>query len=256
VAQHVLAQPRGVLNAPVAGIARAAQVSQPTVIRFCRSLGCEGLPDFKLRLAASLTGAVPVAHSRVSGDDSSTELGAKVLGNTASAILRVRDQLNRDSIDRAIGLLNAAGRIDFHASALNGPVAQDAQFKFMRLGLPSHAYTDARLQALAASTLAAGDVVVLIGSTGTAGGASGRTGELVAVADMARERGARIIAITAGQSALAKKADVALAVDPEEDPEQQLPMISRVLQLLVIDILAVGVSMRREGAGLTAHAHR
>ena len=256
VAQHVLAQPRGVLNEPVAEIARAAQVSQPTVIRFCRSLGCEGLPDFKLRLAASLTGAVPVAHSRVSGDDSSTELGAKVLGNTASAILRVRGQLNRDGIDRAIGLLNAAGRIDVHASALNGPVAQDAQYKFMRLGLPAHAYTDTRLQALAAGTLAAGDVVVLIGGAGAAGGTGGRAGELVAVADTARERGARVIAITAGQSALAKKADVVLAVDPAEDPDKQLPMISRILQLLVIDILAVGVSMRREGAGLTAHAHR
>ncbi len=251
VAQHVLAHPRSALNEPVAGIARAAQVSQPTVIRFCRTLGCEGLPDFKLRLASSLTGSVPVAHTRVSGEDSSAELGAKVLGNTASAILRVRDQLNRDGIDRAIALLNAAGRIDFHATGLNGPVAQDAQFKFMRLGIPSHAYPDARLQALAAGTLAAGDVVVLISH-----GGSGRSSELAAVADTARERGASVIAISAGQSPLAKKADVALVVDPPEDPDTPLPMISRILHLLVIDILAVGVSMRREGAGLTAHAHR
>lgn len=260
VAQHVLAHPRSALNEPVAEIARAAQVSQPTVIRFCRSLGCEGLPDFKLRLASSLTGSVPVAHMRVSGEDSSAELGAKVLGNTASAILRVRDQLNRDGIDRAIDLLNAAGRIDFHAAGLNGPVAQDAQFKFMRLGIPSHAYTDPRLQALAAGALAAGDVVVLIGGGSGAGGGSGRTtgrtNELTAVADTAREHGARIIAITAGQSPLVKRADVALVVEQPEDPDTQLPMISRILHLLVIDILAVGVSMRREGAGLTAHAQR
>ena len=249
VAQHVLAQPRGVMNEPVAEIARAAQVSQPTVIRFCRSLGCEGLPDFKLRLASSLTGSVPVAHTRVSGEDSTAELGAKVLGNTASAILQARDRLNRDGIARAIELLDAAGRIEFHAAGLNGPVAQDAQLKFMRLGLASHACTDARLQPLAAGTLAAGDVVVLI-----SGG--GRFNELTAVADTARARGARVIAITAGQSPWAKKADVALVVDPPEDPDTQLPMISRILQLLVIDILAVGVSMRREGGRLTAHAQR
>ena len=256
VAQHVLAQPRSVMNEPVAEIARAAQVSQPTVIRFCRTLGCEGLPDFKLRLASSLTGSVPVAHSLVSGSDSGAELGAKVLGNTASAILRVRNQLNRDAIARAIDLLNAAGRIEIHAGGLNGPVAQDAQLKFMRLGIASHACTDARLQVLAAGALAEGDVVVLVSGSGGGGGGAGRFNELTAVADTARARGARTIAITSGQSPVAKRADVALVVDPQEDPDTQLPMISRILHLLVIDILAVGVSMRREGAGLTAHGQR
>ncbi len=83
VADHVLAHPRSVLNDPVAEIARASQVSQPTVIRFCRSLGCEGLSDFKLRLASGLTGTVPVTHTQVTRDDSVLELGTKVLGNTA-----------------------------------------------------------------------------------------------------------------------------------------------------------------------------
>jgi len=58
VAEQVLAHPRSVLNQPIVEIARAAQVSQPTVIRFCRSIGCEGLSDFKLRLASGLTGTV------------------------------------------------------------------------------------------------------------------------------------------------------------------------------------------------------
>ncbi|HSW27338.1 MAG TPA: glucokinase, partial [Burkholderiaceae bacterium] len=86
VATYVLDNPRAALNDPIALIAQGAEVSQPTVIRFCRSLGCEGLSDFKLRLASGLTGTVPVTHTQVTGDDSSIELGAKVLGNTASAI--------------------------------------------------------------------------------------------------------------------------------------------------------------------------
>jgi glucokinase len=253
VAEHVLAHPRAALNGPIAEIARAAAVSQPTVIRFCRSLGCEGLSDFKLRLASGLTGTVPVTHTQVTGDDSSAELGAKVLGNTASAILQLRDQLNRDTIDRATELMNAAGRVDFHAVGQYGPVAQDAQFKFMRFGIASNAYTDARLQVLAAGVLQPGDVVVIISSTG-------RINELIEVADIARERGAKVVAITASQSPLAKKADLALIVDHQEDVNTQLPMVSRILHLLVIDILAVGVSMRREGAappaaGTRAPAH-
>ncbi|MBI5258443.1 MAG: glucokinase [Burkholderiales bacterium] len=245
VADHVLAQPRAAMNDPIADIARAAGVSQPTVIRFCRSLGCEGLSDFKLRLASGLTGTVPVTHTQVTGEDSSIELGAKVLGNTASAILQVRDHLNRDTIDRAIELLNAAGRIDFHAVGHYGPVALDAQYKFLRFGIPCNAYIDARLQLLAAGVLKAGDVVVIISS-------SGRINELLEVADTARERGAQVIAITASQSPLARKADLTLIVDHPEDANTQLPMVSRILHLLVIDILAVGVSMRRQGVDATA----
>jgi glucokinase len=74
---------------------------------------------------------------------------------------------------------------------------------------------------------------------------SGRMSELLEVADKARERGAYIIAITASQSPLARKADAALIVDHVEDISTHLPMISRILHLLVIDILAVGVAMQR-----------
>lgn len=247
VADLVLAQPRSVLSDPIAEIAQAAGVSQPTVIRFCRSLGCEGLSDFKLRLASGLTGTVPVTHTQVHARDSMLELGAKVLGNTASAILQLRSQLNRDTIDRAIDLLLSAGRIEFFALGHYGVVAQDAQFKFLRLGLPCGACTDPRLLPLTASVLREGDVAVVISS-------GGRLPELLQVVETAQERGARVVAITAGQSPLARKADAALIVDHVEDVATHLPMVSRILHLLAIDILAVGVAMRRDPgsiAGLT-----
>jgi glucokinase len=250
VADLVLAQPRSVLNDPIAEIARAAGVSQPTVIRFCRSLGCEGLSDFKLRLASGLTGTVPVTHTQVNTNDSMLELGAKVLGNTASAILQVRSHLNRDTIDRAIDMLLAAHRIEFFALGHYGVVAQDAQFKFLRFGMPCGAYTDPRLQLLAADVLREGDVAVVISS-------GGRLPELLAVVEKAQERGAKVVAITASQSPLAKKADATLIVDHIEDIATHLPMVSRILHLLVIDILAVGVAMRRSPdsiAALTAGA--
>ncbi|HET9822994.1 MAG TPA: glucokinase [Burkholderiaceae bacterium] len=238
VADHVLAHPRSVLNDPVAEIARAAQVSQPTVIRFCRSLGCEGLSDFKLRLASGLTGTVPVTHTQVTRDDSVLELGSKVLGNTASAVLQVRDHLNRESIDRAIALLRQARRVDCFAVGYYGSVAQDAQYKFLRLGLASGVYIDPRVQAMAAQVLGPGDVAFVISG-------SGRKEELLHVADAARERGAAVIAITGSQTPLARKADVALIVDHVEDVDLHLPMVSRVLHLLMVDIVTVGLAMER-----------
>ena len=238
VAEQVLAQPRTVLNQPIADIAKAAQVSQPTVIRFCRSLGCEGLADFKLRLASGLTGTLPITHVQVTNDDSRVELGSKALGNTASAILQLRGQLNRDMIERTIELLVAARRVEFCAVGANAAVAHDAQYKFLRFGTPAGACTDPRMQLLSVNVLGAGDVAALI-SIG------GRLPELLEVADRARERGAAVVAITANGSPLARKADTVIAVDHVEDSATQVPMISRILKLLVIDILTVGVAMRR-----------
>ena len=238
VADHVLAHPHSALNDPIAQIARAAQVSQPTVIRFCRSMGCEGLSDFKLRLASGLTGTMPITHTQVTSEDSMLELGVKVLSNTASAILQVRDHLNRDAIDRAVRLITAAQRVEFYAVGHYGNVADDAQFKFLRVGVSSAAYTIPQLQGLAANLLNPGVVAVVISS-------SGHVPELLDVVEKARARGASVVAITASQSPLARKADVALMVDHHEDMATQMPMISRILHLLMIDILVVGVTLRR-----------
>ena len=243
VADHVLAHPHEALNDPIAQIARAAAVSQPTVIRFCRSLGCEGLSDFKLRLASGLSGTMPITHAQVTSEDSMLELGVKVLSNTASAILQVRDHLNRDAIDRAVRLIAAAQRVEFYAVGHYGNVADDAQFKFLGAGVSSAAYTVAQLQGLAANLLHPGVVAVVISS-------SGHVAELLDVVEKARARGASVVAITSSQSPLAKKADVALVVDHQEDLATQMPMISRILQLLMIDILVVGVALRRGQQGL------
>ena len=238
VADQVLAHPRSTVNDAIAAIARAAEVSQPTVIRFCRSLGCEGLSDFKMRLASGLTGTIPIMHTQVTSNDGMLELGAKVLGNTAAAVLQVRDHLNRDTIDKAIKLISDAQRVEFYAVGHYSVVAEDAQLKFMRLGVPSSAYTVPRMQLLASNLLTPTTVTVVISS-------SGRIHELLDVVEKAKERGSVVIAITAGQSPLARKADLALIVDHVEDIATQVPMVSRILHLLMIDILVVGVSMRR-----------
>ena len=54
VGQLVLDDPAGFARLPVSAIAHQAGVSTPTVVRFCRSLGYDGLTDFKEKLAAQL----------------------------------------------------------------------------------------------------------------------------------------------------------------------------------------------------------
>jgi glucokinase len=249
VATLVLEQPRLVLNEPIADIARLAEVSQPTVIRFCRSLGFSGLADFKLKFASSLTGAIPVRHSQVRNSDSTHDLSAKVIDNTVSAILQFRDQLDVRSLDRAIELVSHAKRVEFYALGNSRVVALDGQHKFFRFRIPTSLYGDAHLFTLAAELLGPGDVVIAISN-------SGRLPELLAAVDAALAAGADVIAIGNSQSPLAKKATVCLAVDHAEDSTSFLSMISRILQLLLIDILAVGISVEAHNAREAGGEHR
>jgi glucokinase len=246
VAALVIEHPRKMLSEPIAEIARLADVSQPTVIRFCRSLGFQGLAEFKLKFAGSLTGTIPVRHSQVRMTDSTHDLSAKVIDNTVSAILKFRDALDVHAIDRAIELLRRARRVEFYALGNARAVALDGQHKFFRFRIPAASYGDSHLLNLAAGLLGPGDVVIAI-STG------GQLPELLEAVDTARARGADIIAITASRSPLARKASVCLAVDHSEDSTSFLSMISRILQLLLIDIMSVGISLGTQGEGSLDH---
>lgn len=238
VADLVLSQPRSVLNDPIHDIAVAAEVSQPTVIRFCRSVGCKGLSDFKLRLASGPSVSVPIMHSQVTQEDSILEIGAKVLGNTANAVLQLRNELQRDEIDSATELISNAKRVEIFAVGSYSSIAYDAQMKFLRLGLPCSAHTDPHLQALAADVIEIGTVAVFVSS-------GGNLPELLSLAQKVRERGGKVIAVTANQSTLAKRADASMVAEHNEQASTHLPMISRVLHLLLLDILVVSLEMRR-----------
>ena len=242
VASLVVDHPRKVLSEPIAEIARLADVSQPTVIRFCRSLGFQGLAEFKLKFAGSLTGTIPVRHSQVRMSDSTHDLSAKVIDNTVSAILKFRDALDVHAIDRAIELLRRARRVEFYAMGNSRAVALDGQHKFFRFRIPAALYGDAHLLNLAAGLLGPGDVVIAIST-------AGQLPDLLEAVDTARAQGADVIAITGSKSALAKKASVCLAVDHSEDSTTFLSMISRILQLLLIDIMSVGISLGAQGEG-------
>jgi glucokinase len=238
VAQYVMAHSRRCLTEPIAEIAEHSNVSQPTVIRFCRTMGCQGLAEFKLRLASELRGTLPLTHTLVKDDDSLLELGSKVLSNTASAILEVRDRLNQHEITQAIALLTQAERVDVFAVGQYSIVAQDAQFKILRLGVACAAFTEERLIQAAAAALSNKSVALFVSM-------EGESALLLEAAAQARARGCQSIVITTPGSALAESADVVLAVEHSEDLATQMPMVSRVLHLLIVDILTVGVAMQR-----------
>lgn len=238
VAEAALAEPKWFVHAAVAEIALRAGVSQPTVIRFCRTLGYKGLPEFKLALSASISqSGLPYVHAELNTDDDMGNVMEKVLGNTAAALLGARRSLKESELENAVSWLASARRIEFYGVGNSGIVAQDAQHKFFRFGISAVAYSDAHIQLMAAAVLAPQDVLVAVSN-------SGSSIEILDAAGIAKKNGARLIAITHPDSPLAHIADCVLATAVQEDANLYTPMVSRLLQLAVVDILAIGLALR------------
>ena len=248
VAKLVLLDPRSFAMLPVSELAERSHVSKPTVVRFCRSVGYDGLTDFKRKLAGSVNEGVPFVHRSVDEDDKSSDIIVKVIDNAVSALLKYRNAAANHAFERAITALAQAGlnshRIEFYGVGNSGIVAQDAQHKFFRLGVRAQAVSDGHVQVMSATMLVPGDCAVIISN-------SGHSRDLLDVAEIARKKGATLIVITASDSPLAQLTQsanqVLLAVDHPEDFERYSPMVSRLLHLMVIDILTTAVALRLPG---------
>ena len=241
VAQLVLAGPRTFASLPVSELAGRAHVSKPTVVRFCRSVGYDGLADFKRKLAGSVSEGVPFIHRSVDADDKTGDIMVKVIDNTVAAFLKYRNEASTIAFDKAalalVQTYHGGKRIEFFGVGNSGIVAQDAQHKFFRLGVNAIAYSDGHMQVMSASLLGPGDCVVVISN-------SGRTRDLMDACDIARKNGATTIVITATGSPLARAGHIHLSADHPEGFDNYSPMVSRLLHLLIIDILATCVALR------------
>lgn len=245
VAKLVLADPRSFASLPVGELAERSHVSKPTVVRFCRSVGYDGLADFKLKLAGNVNEGVPFVHRAVDEDDKPNDVIVKVIDNAVSALLKYRNDAASHAFERAIAALTAAGqsgrRIEFYGVGNSGIVAQDAQHKFFRLGVHTAASSDGHVQVMSATMLKAGDCAVVISN-------SGRSRDLIDSAEIVRRKGAALIVISASDSPLAQLAQagnqIVLATDHGEDADRYSPMVSRLLHLVAIDILATGVALQ------------
>ena len=241
VAKLVLSDPRSFAKQPISALADLAHVSKPTVVRFCRSVGYNGLTDFKLKLAGNVSEGVPFIHRSVDADDKTNDIMVKVIDNTVAAFLKYRNDASTAAVEQAVTALvqayTAGKHIEFFGVGNSGVVAQDAQHKFFRLGMHTVAYSDGHMQVMSASLLGPGDCVVVISN-------SGRTRDLMDACDIARKNGATTLVITASGSPLAMAGDIHLAADHPEGFDRYSPMVSRLLHLMIIDILATCVALR------------
>jgi DNA-binding MurR/RpiR family transcriptional regulator len=238
VLELILQDPQRVLDETFDALAKRAGSSVPTIMRTCRDLGFAGLREFKLALAQELAVGGSPLNRRVQIDDDVRLVIDKVTRGAAAVVSGVQAQLSPEAVQSAAQAMAAASRIDcYGVGATSNFMATDLQARLFRLGLASNSYLDPHVQLISAATIGRGGVVMAITHVG------GMPSLLEAV-DVARARGATIIALTQGGSPLAKMADILLAIEVAPDPVMPVGPEAYLAHLTVIEVLTVLIAQR------------
>ena len=244
VARAILLDPEAATRSSIASLAKKAGVSEPSVNRFCKRFKTAGFPDFKIQLAKSLVSGVRFVNRNVDEGDQVDSYTPKIFDSTINDLARVRDNISHKIVNDVVDQLIAANRIYFFGLGTSGAVARDAENKFFRFNLPVSFHDDVLMMRMLASTGSPGDVFFVISHTG-------RTKEIVDIVQIAMKNDAMVVALTSPKSPLAMLSSISLEVDVPENTDEYMAMTSRIVHLVILDVLATGFTLRRGPEFLT-----
>lgn len=239
VAETILDDPSAFTEYTMARVAEVAGVSEPTVMRFALSMGCDGFQSLKIALAKSLALGMPVTFSAIADDDSAADISRKVFDHTITSLDRARGALDVAALERAVDLFLRAPSIVFVGFGASNVIAFDAAQKVGVFGCALSAPADPHQAYMTVATLPAESVLVAISNTG-------RTREVLKLVEAAQRRGLPVVGLTGDdESEFARVVDVAIIVRTFENTDVYTPSVSRIAGLAVIDALAAAVAVRR-----------
>jgi RpiR family carbohydrate utilization transcriptional regulator len=236
VARFVSGNPGQVLHMSMARLSQECDVSDPTIMRFCRRFGFQGYQDFKLYLAQSLVPSAPFAYEQIVAGDSVENIVRKTAQNSLNAIQRGLEDIVPAQIGEGAKLLNGAQWIGIYASGISEITALDAEHKFQRLGIRCEALIGRKKQWLHAETTRSNEVALIFSQ-------SGHTKQMVEIATAVRAGGGRVVSIAAAESPLARISDVVIEVTPYERTELLTPLASRLNHHLVVNMLVTSMAV-------------
>ncbi|TPN83796.1 MurR/RpiR family transcriptional regulator [Mesorhizobium sp. CU2] len=227
-------------KAAISEIAARVGVSEPTVTRFCRNLGCEGLRDFKFYLAQAIAiGGQYLSPEPLSRDAREQRIASAITEAAIAAIKRAGENLDMSVLVSVAARIASSGNIlCIGSGGISSMLAIEMQNRLFRLGLSTLAQTDGQLQRMYAA-------VATPETTLVAFSVSGYARSVIEAVEVAQQYGAATVAITAPDSALAKVADTVIPLQPFEDGNIYKPTSSRYALLAILDMIATTVAESR-----------
>lgn len=218
-------------------LSKKAEVSEATVIRFCKAIGVGSYKSFKLTLVKELSNTSISVNdfSLLQSKDSPYELFNKVTHVNRGALEAAVSALDKRELSKAIEALLQAKMILFYGVGGSAAAAVDGHYKFAKLGFHAVMTLDFHFMLSIASHMQKGDVFMAIST-------SGKTKDVIELARFAKSRGATVIAVTAvGKSPLYKEADITIGIPMVEHENRIGSIASKTVQMNIIDTLYVAV---------------
>lgn len=229
IADYIIGDPAGLIPLSISELAARCNSSEATIVRFSRRLGYSGYQQLKISLAKEEN--VRGMNENISSSDRPLDIYQKLCGLVYCSLEKTASALDAQALADVCALLPGANTIYLFGLGNSAAVAADAAHKFLRLGLNAYSYSDTHLQAIAASHMRAGDVAIGISH-------SGSSKDIVDALKIAREAGAKTVAITnEGKSPVDKVSDYILHTAADETAYTILGLNSRIAQLTIIDAI-------------------
>ncbi|PBB92276.1 RpiR family transcriptional regulator [Mesorhizobium sp. WSM3864] len=227
-------------KAAISEIAARVGVSEPTVTRFCRNLGCEGLRDFKFYLAQAIAiGGQYLSPEPLSRDAREQRIASAITKAAVAAIQRASENLDMTTLMAVGARIAGSGNVlCIGSGGISSMMATEMQNRLFRLGLSALAQVDGQLQRMYAA-------VATPETTLIAFSVSGYARSVIEAVEVAQQYGAATVAITAPDSALAKVADTVIQLQSFEDGNIYKPTSSRYALLAILDMIATTVAESR-----------
>ena len=243
IADAILANPELASGMNISQIADKSGTSVASVVRFCKTLGFKGYPEFRMALIGQLSRQIAQGtdlplDGGITVDDSAAEVIRKIAYADSLAIKTTAERLDVETFIKTVDAWEAASTIGIIGFASSGYVAMDLQLKLNRLGKRSVAWSDLHTALTSISLLKKGDVLVAISHSGT-------TLDIIDVISEFKEKGITIVLITnALRSPATAIADLTLFTSARETTLRSGATASRIAQLTVVDCLCVSLAQR------------
>lgn len=245
IADFVLAHAEQVILLSISDLAERCGTSETTIVRFLRKLGFDSYQVFRVRMAQEVSEQSGQAiYEEIRSDDTLEQIREKVILSTIQSMQDLNQLLQEEELAKTVDLLLGKKKIFFCGLGSSGAVASDALHKFLRLGLNVNCFTDTHLMNIACAQADEETVVFMISH-------SGESRDILEAIRLAREQRATVVTITSyAHSSATKQAQVVLLSSASETRYRSDAMSSRLLQLVIIDILYVAVVMRLGQRGI------
>lgn len=223
-----------VVYKPISQIAKEINIGDATITRFARKMGFSSLQDFKVTLAQEISTNVNnknIINSSIENDEPAIDTAKKLLNSNINILANTVDILNGEDIHRCSELIANARRIYFIGIGYSGIIAQDSNYKFMRIGLNCSSFDSSHTMIMMSSIMEEGDLIIAISH-------SGETQEVIKAVKIAKENNVKIISITENkESSLKEISDVHLGYISGETILETGSISSKLAQIFIIDLV-------------------